>query len=49
MIIIDYKFLVCLHGDYKSEYNFVETPHKFTVAKLSIPKLGSIFMARCYQ
>ena len=42
MIIIDFKFLSCLRSDnYKSEYNFVETPHKFTIAKLSILKLRS--------
>ena len=34
------KFLVCLHGDYESKYNFVKTPRKFTIAKLSIRKLG---------
>ena len=34
------KFLVCLHG-YESKYNFVETPRKFIIAKLTIRRLGS--------
>ena len=35
------NYLVFLRGDYKSKYNFVETLRKFTIAKLSIRKLGS--------
>ena len=27
------NFIVCLHGDYQSKCNFVETPRKFTLAK----------------
>ena len=38
---IVFQFLVCLHGDYESKYNFLETPRKFTIAKLSIRKPGS--------
>ena len=37
--------LVCLHGDLKSKYNFVETARKFTIAKLSIGKVGSSSVA----
>ena len=38
------KFLLCLHGDYESSLitiNFVETPRKFIITKLSIRKLRS--------
>ena len=37
------KFLVCLHGQYNilDLFSFVETPRKFTIAELSIRKLGS--------
>ena len=31
-----YKFLVCLHGDYQSKYNFVATPRKFIISKLIV-------------
>ena len=34
-------FFVCLHGNYQSKYDFVETPRKFIISKLSIRKLGS--------
>ena len=35
------KFFVRLHGEYQSKRNFVEIPRKFTIAKLSVHKLGS--------
>ena len=35
-------FLVYLHGEYNTRLiNFVETPRKFIIAKLSTRKLGS--------
>ena len=41
-------FLVYLHGDYQSKYNFVETPRDFFMAKLSIGKLSSsLFVSYC--
>ena len=35
------KFVGRLHGEYNTKFSFVETPSKFTIAKLSIRKLGS--------
>ena len=39
-----YQSLTCLDGEYQIRCNFVETPRKFIIAKLSIRNLGSLSM-----
>ena len=39
-------YFVSLHGKFQYHYNFVEIQHKFTIAKLSICKLGSLSVLR---